>query len=68
MYICLCHAVTDRQIHQAVAEGATSMRELRQRLGLCSSCGKCGPCAHQLLKEKLAEAKALLKDDLAYAC
>jgi bacterioferritin-associated ferredoxin len=51
MYICLCKGVTDSQIRQAVCQGACSMRELRQRLGVASQCGKCGHCAQSLLRQ-----------------
>jgi bacterioferritin-associated ferredoxin len=51
MYVCVCNAVTDRQIRQAIDAGARSMRDLRQQLGVCSDCGKCGPCARELLTE-----------------
>ena len=51
MYICICRAVTDRDIRAALDKGACTMRELRQRLGVCSDCGKCGPHARKLLIE-----------------
>ena len=51
MYICLCKAVTDSQIRQAVCQGACSMRELRQRLGVASQCGKCGHCVQGFLRQ-----------------
>lgn len=51
MYVCVCRAVTDRQIRHAVESGARSMRDLREQLGVCSSCGKCGPCAKNLIDE-----------------
>lgn len=53
MYICVCQAVTDRQIREAVCQGACSMRELRNHLGVASECGRCARCAHSLLKETL---------------
>jgi bacterioferritin-associated ferredoxin len=49
MYVCICRAVTDRQIRKAVAEGVRTMRELRLKLGVCSACGKCGGCAKEIL-------------------
>ncbi|MCV6637315.1 (2Fe-2S)-binding protein, partial [Candidatus Albibeggiatoa sp. nov. NOAA] len=42
MYICICQGVTDKQIHNAVCNGACSMRELRECLGVVKQCGKCG--------------------------
>ncbi len=51
MYVCICQAVTDRDIREAVDAGARSMRELRRRLNLCNSCGRCGQHARELLVE-----------------
>jgi bacterioferritin-associated ferredoxin len=51
MYVCVCQAVTERQVREAVAKGVTSMRGLRQELGVASECGRCARCAHGILKE-----------------
>lgn len=55
MYICVCKAVTDKAIRQQVAEGACSMRELKQCLGVGSQCGKCTTAAQDLLNRSLTE-------------
>ena len=34
MYVCVCRQVTDRDIHDAVAQGACRMRDLRAQLAL----------------------------------
>lgn len=59
MYVCLCKAVTDRQIRECVGEGARSMRDLRQRLGVASQCGKCAGCARELLQESTRSARMM---------
>lgn len=51
MYICICRAVTEGEIRAALDDGVCTMRELRQRLGVCSDCGKCGQHARKLLVE-----------------
>lgn len=51
MYICVCHAVTDRQIRQAVESGARNLKDLRRELGVARDCGRCASCAHECLKE-----------------
>ena len=51
MYVCVCKSITDRQIRQAVEDGHDSMAELKDELGLATGCGKCAPCARQLLNE-----------------
>jgi len=53
MYICICQGVTDKQIHNAVCNGACSMRELRQCLGVVEQCGKCGRSTHEELKNAM---------------
>ncbi|MGA7950361.1 MAG: (2Fe-2S)-binding protein [Thiobacillaceae bacterium] len=54
MYVCVCQQVTDRDIHQAVAQGACRMRDLRKQLGVSSQCGKCAGCAKAVLQEARA--------------
>lgn len=51
MYVCVCHAVTDRDILSAVAGGARSLRDLRERTGIASTCGRCAQCARACLQE-----------------
>lgn len=51
MYVCLCQGITDRQIREAVGEGAVTMRKLRLELGVASCCGRCAPHAKQVLDE-----------------
>ncbi len=51
MYVCVCQAVTERQVRDAVMSGAQTMRELRQHLGVASECGRCARCASGILKE-----------------
>ncbi len=55
MYVCLCNAVTDTHIRKAVADGCCSMRDLQTTLGVASSCGKCAPCAKEVLSGAMHE-------------
>ena len=54
MYICLCNAITDRQIVEAAEEGARSPEDLAMRLGVGLGCGRCSSCAKTLLVESVA--------------
>jgi len=54
MYICLCNAITERQIVEAAKEGARSSEDLAQELGVGLCCGRCAECAHALLCETVA--------------
>jgi bacterioferritin-associated ferredoxin len=51
MYVCVCKAVTDRQIREAAAGGARTLKDLRRDLGVTSDCGRCAGCARDCLKE-----------------
>jgi bacterioferritin-associated ferredoxin len=53
MYVCICKAVTDRQIRQAVELGARSLGDLKESLGVATGCGKCAPFAREILREEL---------------
>jgi bacterioferritin-associated ferredoxin len=56
MYVCICNNVTDRDIHEAAARGARTVKDLRRELGVASDCGKCASCAREVLCEARAGA------------
>jgi bacterioferritin-associated ferredoxin len=60
MYVCLCKAVTDSEIREAVEDGAVHVDHLAARCGLGTGCGRCQEAAQQLIDEHLAA-------DLSYA-
>lgn len=55
MYICICNAVTDRDIERAVAAGATRMRDLRAELGVAADCACCAGAARCCLQNALVQ-------------
>ena len=65
MYICICQKITCGQIRAAASAGVSSVRDLKQQLGVASQCGKCAGCARGVLDEAL-EGK-LPKDGLQSA-
>jgi bacterioferritin-associated ferredoxin len=56
MYVCICKAVTDRQIIAAAERGTERLADLRKELGVPGDCGRCGRCAKELLL-KVVEAR-----------
>jgi bacterioferritin-associated ferredoxin len=50
MYVCVCQAVTDLDIHQAVRNGAKTLTDLRRDLQVSVECGRCASCARKCLK------------------
>ncbi len=56
MYVCICHAVTDHQIADAVDGGVQDLRQLGEACGAGTNCGRCRETAQELIDERLAEA------------
>lgn len=52
MYVCLCRAVTDRQVRNAVRSGACSVADVMEctRAGTC--CGSCHSTIEDILDEE----------------
>jgi bacterioferritin-associated ferredoxin len=52
MYVCICAAVSDRQIASAVAAGADSLEKLGMQLGVGTGCGCCRETAQRMLESR----------------
>jgi len=52
MIVCVCNAVSDRQIRRAAQQGARTLRDLRQTLPVATCCGKCASCARRILDQE----------------
>jgi bacterioferritin-associated ferredoxin len=53
MYVCLCNAITDRDIVRAAEEGARTSEDLVHRLGVGLGCGSCTSCARSILADSV---------------
>ncbi len=51
MYVCICNAITDKQIRQAARSGARNVGDLQLRLGVATGCGSCEDVATEILRE-----------------
>jgi bacterioferritin-associated ferredoxin len=51
MYVCVCNAVTDREIRSAVALGVRSLADLQTTLGVATCCGRCADCARGIVRD-----------------
>ena len=67
MYVCVCKAVTERQIEVAVQAGAQTLSDLRRELEVTRDCGRCTSCARQCLKEA-RERQAAANDSEQLVC
>jgi bacterioferritin-associated ferredoxin len=52
MFVCVCNAVTDREVEAAIDAGAQTPSEVTAR---CGAGGDCGSCHHMI--EQMIEAK-----------
>ncbi len=53
MYVCICNNVTERDIEQAVREGARTVDCLADRLAVSTCCGQCRCYAEESLQSAL---------------
>jgi bacterioferritin-associated ferredoxin len=58
MYVCVCSAVTDRDIHEAVDRGASCLSDVQCHLPVGACCGRCQDTARMVVDEYLARATA----------
>jgi len=54
MYVCICKAVSDHDIKEAVANGAEDLLTIQSRLRAATGCGSCADHAEQVINEALA--------------
>ncbi len=52
MIVCQCQAISDRQIRQAVREGARTRGDVEKGCGAGARCGGCHPTIEQILEEE----------------
>ena len=57
MFVCICNKVTDAQIRDACAQGASSIDCLKHQLKVATCCGRCEDCARQILVDAQAASQ-----------
>lgn len=58
MFVCVCRAVTDREILDAVDDGGVHHADqLEELCGAGSCCGTCKPMAQELIDARLLESR-----------
>jgi bacterioferritin-associated ferredoxin len=56
MYVCVCHAISDRQIREIVDRGAQSLNEVQAFLPVAGCCGRCEDSARQVIESHVEAA------------
>ena len=59
MYICICNAVTEREVRECASAGCSSLGKLQAELGVGACCGRCRPAAQEILDEHRPKPLAL---------
>jgi len=52
MLVCHCKGLTDRQVRDAVRDGAGTRRQLSRSCGAGAVCGGCRPVLQEILEEE----------------
>ena len=56
MYVCLCNALTDRDLRLQIASGTSSVSMVYRACGCQPQCGKCVPFVRKMLREGMEDA------------
>jgi bacterioferritin-associated ferredoxin len=51
MYVCICNAITEKQIRAAARDGVSDLWGLQAELGVATNCGSCKEVASEILAE-----------------
>lgn len=58
MFVCVCHAVTDREIREAVDGGVDQIEQLEELCGVGTGCGSCRHVAQEIIDARRMEAQS----------
>jgi len=62
MYVCICNAVTDKDIKCAVKQGHDTYEKICCQLNVASCCGRCQWVAREVINEARGEANGAKPD------
>jgi bacterioferritin-associated ferredoxin len=70
MYVCVCNAVTDREVQRAIDGGAKTRAEVTHACGAGGDCGSCHRMIEEMVgkatgEEKLVAAASLVRERAA---
>jgi len=68
MYICICNAVTEDAVLNAIAQGATTLGDLQQDLGVATNCGCCAQMACSYLERAACSGTPIEHDGVNDHC
>ncbi len=54
MYVCICNAVSDQEIKDAIDRGVDDLQAIKAHLGVATGCGTCAEYTQKVIDEALA--------------
>ncbi|WP_217125714.1 (2Fe-2S)-binding protein [Hydrogenophilus thiooxidans] len=63
MYACICFAVKEREVREAVSKGVVRMSDLCAKLGIGTRCGRCVCALREIVREETKVIKEITIDD-----
>ncbi|ACY99652.1 MULTISPECIES: (2Fe-2S)-binding protein [Thermomonospora] len=64
MYVCICNEVTEDDVHNCMAAGAGTVREVKAACGMKPGCGVCTRRLYAMVRENRAATPVQAVDDL----
>ena len=58
MYVCICKAITEKDIRHAVVQGISSLEKLSEKTSITNDCGCCTEHACKVIEDALATRKS----------
>jgi len=52
MFVCICSAVSDRQVEAAISSGADTLDALAAKTGAGACCGSCRPLLLDIIEQQ----------------
>ncbi len=62
MYVCICNAITDGQVANAIGSGCRSVADVFKRVGERPNCGKCVPDLCKMVRSSRGQARLAMSD------
>jgi bacterioferritin-associated ferredoxin len=65
MFICVCHAISDREVRSAIEGGATTREEVTRSCRAGGDCGACHQTIEEMIEDHVVPASALVRERAA---
>jgi bacterioferritin-associated ferredoxin len=59
MYVCVCQAITDKQLNKLAAKADGDFKKLQLKHGVAATCGRCEGCAKEICSKYKSASKSV---------